>query len=101
MVNAKPICILHFIHPVKWKKVREVVKTCHIQTFQKNLPQGNKSAPLECVQDFLIKLDMKPCMHLVEMSFFSLNHVIIRLTKIMSNLLEHLKIRTFKVIFLC
>ena len=34
---------------------------------------------------------MKPCMHLVE----------VRLTKIMNNLLEHLKIRTFKVIFLC
>ena len=44
---------------------------------------------------------MKPCMHLVEISIFSLNHVIVRLTKIMNNLLEHLKIRTFKVIFLC
>ena len=29
---------------------------------------------LESVQDFLIKLDMKPCMHLVEISIFSLNH---------------------------
>ena len=56
---------------------------------------------LESVQDFLIKLDMKPCMHLVEISIFSLNHVIVRLTKIMNNLLEHLKIHTFKVIFLC
>ena len=56
---------------------------------------------VESVQDFLIKLDMKPCMHLVEISIFSLNHVIVRLTKIMNNLLEHLKIRTFKVIFLC
>ena len=44
---------------------------------------------------------MKPCMRLVEISIFSLNHVIVRLTKIMNNLLEHLKIRTFKVIFLC
>ena len=44
MVNAKPICILHFIHPVKWKKVREVVKTCHIQTFQKKSTSGKKSA---------------------------------------------------------
>ena len=50
---------------------------------------------VESVQDFLIKLDMKPCMHLVEISIFSLNHVIIRLTKIMKNLLEHLKICTF------
>ena len=56
---------------------------------------------LESVQDVLIELDMKPCMHLVEISIFSLNHVIVRLTKIMNNLLEHLKIRTFKVIFLC
>ena len=56
---------------------------------------------LESVQDFLIKLDMKPCVHLVEISIFSLNHVIIRLTQIMNNFLKHLKIRTFKVIFLC
>ena len=39
---------------------------------------------LEFVQDFLIKLDMKPCMHLVEISIFSLNLVIARLTKIMN-----------------
>ena len=35
---------------------------------------------VESVQDFLSKLDMKPCVHLVEISIFSLNHVIIRLT---------------------
>ena len=34
---------------------------------------------LEFVQDFLIKLDIKPCMHLVEISIFSLNLVIVRL----------------------
>ena len=39
---------------------------------------------IESVQDFLIKLDMKPCMHLVEISIFSLNLVIVRLTKIMN-----------------
>ena len=39
---------------------------------------------LESVQDFLIKLEMKPCLHLVEISIFSLNHVIVRLTKIMN-----------------
>ena len=39
---------------------------------------------LESVQDFLIKLDMKLCMHLVEISTFSLNIVIVRLTKIMN-----------------
>ena len=31
------------------------------------------SFTLESVQDFLIKLDMKQCMHLVEISIFSLN----------------------------
>ena len=56
---------------------------------------------VESFQDFLIELDMNPRMHLVETSIFSLNIVTVRLTKIMNNLLEHLKIRTFKVIFLC
>ena len=36
------------------------------------------------VQDFLIKLDMKPCMHLVETSIFSLDPVIVTPTKIMN-----------------
>ena len=31
--------------------------------------------PVVSVQDFLIKLDMKPCMHLVKISFFPLIHV--------------------------
>ena len=39
---------------------------------------------LESLQDFLIKLDIKPYMHLVEISFFSLNYVILRPTKIMN-----------------
>ena len=40
-------------------------------------------------------------MHLLEISIFSLIHVIVRLIKIMSNLLEYLKIPIFKIIFLC
>ena len=39
---------------------------------------------LESFQDFLIQLDMKPRMHLVEISIFSLNLVMVRLTKIMN-----------------
>ena len=39
---------------------------------------------IRAVQDFLIKLDMKPFMHLVEISIFSLNLVIVRLIKIMN-----------------
>ena len=55
---------------------------------------------IESIQDFLIKLDIKPLMHLLEISTFSLNKVIVRLTKIMNNLLEYLKICNVKVIFL-
>ena len=54
---------------------------------------------VDTVQDFLIKLGIKPHMHLLELSIFSLNHVILRPTKIMHNLLKDDKIRTFKVIF--
>ena len=39
---------------------------------------------LEFFQDFLINLDMKPLMHLVEISIFSLNNVTVRPTKIMN-----------------
>ena len=39
---------------------------------------------LETVQDFLIKLGIKLLMHLVKISTFSLNNVIVRLTKIMN-----------------
>ena len=56
---------------------------------------------VESFQDILIKLDMKTPMHLVEISIFSLNNVTGRLTKIMNNLLEYLKILIFKFIFQC
>ena len=39
---------------------------------------------LDTVQDFLIKLGIKPHMHLWKMSILSLNSVIIRPTKIMN-----------------
>ena len=45
---------------------------------------GRATSTVESVQDFLIKLDMKPCMHLVEISIISLNLVIFRPTKIMN-----------------
>ena len=56
---------------------------------------------LETIQDFLIKLGIKPLMHLLEISIFSLNNDIVRLTKIMNNLVKGLKILSFNVIFLC
>ena len=51
---------------------------------------------VETVKDFLTELDMKPGMHLVEITIFSLNNVTVKFTKIMNNLLEHLKILIFK-----
>ena len=39
---------------------------------------------LESVQGFLIKLDIKPLMQLLEIRTFSLDNVIVRLTKIMN-----------------
>ena len=41
---------------------------------------------LDTIQDFLCKLGMNPSMHLVEISIFSLNHVIVRHTKIIKDL---------------
>ena len=56
---------------------------------------------VETVQDFLIKLDIKPLMHLLKISILSLNNDSIRLTKIMNKLVKDCKTRTFKVIFQC
>ena len=50
----------------------------------KTMPLEDKDLTLESVQDFLIKLGIKPLMHLVEISTLSLNNVIVRLTKIMN-----------------
>ena len=43
---------------------------------------------LDNIQDFLCKLGMKPHMHLVKISIFSLNRVIVRPTKIIKGLCE-------------
>ena len=59
-----------------------------------------KAAWLDTVQDFLIKLGIKPLLfHILKISLFSRNHVIVRPTKIMNNLLKVYNICTFKVIF--
>ena len=39
---------------------------------------------VDTVQDFLIKLGIKPLLHILEISIFSLNNDIVRLTKIMN-----------------
>ena len=61
------------------------------------------TSKLETVQDFLIKLNINPLMHLLETGIFSLNNDLVRLTKIMKNLVKDLKIRfdlIFKVLYL-
>ena len=73
---------------------------------------GKKKDPLvwyiESFQDFLIKLNMKPRMNLVEINNFSLNNVTVRPTKIMNRAeknwahlkkLSDSKIKIFKNIF--
>ena len=47
-----------------------------------------KAYPIDTIQDFLRKLGMKPHVHLVEISIFSLNNVIARPTKIIKDLCE-------------
>ena len=61
---------------------------------------------LDTVQDFLIELGNKPHLHILKIIIFSLNHVIVRPTKIMNKNLKDCKIMTlnckimaFKVIF--
>ena len=45
---------------------------------------SRRTPTVDTVTDFLIKLGIKPCMHLLEISIFSLNDVIVRPTKIMN-----------------
>jgi hypothetical protein len=54
---------------------------------------------IDTIQDFSIKLGIKLRLHVLKISIFSINHVIVRPTKIMNNLLKVCKICTFKVIF--
>ena len=53
------------------------------------------AAELDTVQDFLIKLGIKPRLHILKISIFSLNHVIVRPKKIFDK-----EINFYKLIFL-
>ena len=53
------------------------------------------SKHLDNVQDFLIKLGIKPRLNVLKISIFSLNHIIVRPNKIMNNLLKDGKIRSY------
>ena len=61
----------------------------------------HRSKELDTVQDFSIKLGIKPRMHLSAISILSLNNVIVRSTKIMNtadkNLAHFKKQRTLKI----
>ena len=72
---------------MKMEKLRLNAKKTSVVVHTKYVPV----LTLESVQDFLIKLDIKPLMHLLEISTFSLNNVIVRLTKIINNLGKDLK----------
>ena len=50
---------------------------------------------------FFNQVEHQTLMHLLEISIFPLNNDIVRLTKIMNNLVKDLKILRFKVIFQC
>ena len=86
--------------PVKWQPCQRW-QVCNLRAWIKNYSFLLLTMIwiLETVQDFLIKLDIKPLMHLLEISIFSLNNDLVRLTKIMNNLVKDLKILSFKVIF--
>ena len=55
-----------------------------IQSLKNNQLSFFAICTLETLQDFWIKLDIKPLMHLLKISIFSLNNVSLRLTKIMN-----------------
>ena len=60
----------------------------------------NDDGGIPIVQDFLIQLGIKP-IYWKYVSIFSLNNDIVRLIKIMNNLVKDLKSLSFKVIFQC
>ena len=75
-------------------KYRRSSRNTNLHYFKNSIIQG-----LETVQDFLIKLDIKPLMHLLEICIFSQHNDLIRLNQIVKNLVKELKVLSFKVIF--
>ena len=62
------------------KKIK-IVQYKYRPEFLSQLPQEER---LDTIQDFLIKLGIKPLMDLLELGIFSLYHVIVRPIKIMN-----------------
>ena len=105
---------------LKWTK-RDFCRGCQVRRWKKRLPKtraptclvkllpcqkcSRRASSLESVQDFLIK----PLLHLLEISTFSLNNVIVRLINIMNRAeknwaqfykIKYLKIQNFQKHFL-
>ena len=76
--------ILSFIHEsIVCLTLKYLVSVIHL--IRGKLRNANICS-LDTIQDFLCDLGMKPCMHQVDISIFSINHVIVRPTKIIKDL---------------
>ena len=71
---------LFFSRAVAYTKPRELLSAM----FMMALFSLSSASALDTVQDFLIKLGIKPWLHILKISIFLLNHVIVRPTKIMN-----------------
>ena len=69
------------------KNVKEVFNLC--------------STEQSCINIGITCYKIGTLMHLLKISIFSLNNKIVRLTRIMNNLVKDLKVLSFKVIFQC
>ena len=67
-----------------------LIRKCYLtgQAFTQHSQEKTMEKPylLDIIQDVLRNLGMKPHMHLVKISIFSLNHAIVRPTKIIKDL---------------
>ena len=86
-----------------WKDLRKEQKESEKMIFlwfNKSCVAPFTARALDTVQDFLIKLGIKPCLHILKISIFSLNHVIVRPTKIIKQPLQSLQNLYFQSNFL-
>ena len=83
------LVIFHNLHFLKGCATIVKIFSLKKRILQELQAKENVSRVSKVHPRFLIKFDMKPCMHQVEISIFSLNNVMVRLTKIMNNLHEH------------
>ena len=75
---------MHCSYPPLGQVCLQSFKSSFIKGMKKQHQQPQKQRPaVASFQDFLIKLNMKQCMHLVEINIFSINTVTFRPTKIM------------------